>query len=364
MDENWMALLIARRGLAMSVIRIKKAHKKPYVILDTTALNDPRLSFRAKGLHTYLMAKPDDWQVYIEQLEKESPTEGRDAIRAAMNELADAGYLKRDRIRGEKGRMQGWDTTVYETPALAVEDDCECTAPAEHIGLSESAQPKSAQPKSAQPKSAQPKSAQPKSANPQLLSIDLNSGLNLQRIDVTNPPNPQMDGDALEASSSVLSVPSETPHVQVDTGYPLFEHSFTSTEQPVSVMAQQVVDHLNARTGKQFVPSALIRERLQGGATVDQHCLVIDWLWDVRRARDAAWVDQYLDTSTPFKGENFNRFLGHALKWHKDGRPPPDTASTKDTRISEKGRYNLQSTKTFVEMLNETQRGDSLRADD
>ena len=84
----------------MSVIRIKKAHKPPYVILDTTALNDVRLSFRAKGLHTYLMSKSDNWQVYIQQLEMQSPTEGRDAIRAALKELEDAGYIRRSRQRG------------------------------------------------------------------------------------------------------------------------------------------------------------------------------------------------------------------------------------------------------------------------
>lgn len=74
----------------MSVIRIKKK-RTPYVTLDTTALNDPRLSFRAKGLHAYLLSKPDDWQVYIAHLEEESPREGKDAIRGAIKELEAAG---------------------------------------------------------------------------------------------------------------------------------------------------------------------------------------------------------------------------------------------------------------------------------
>ena len=104
----------------MSVIRIKK-RSTPYVTLNTTALNDARLSFRAKGLHTYLMSKPDDWRVYIVQLEKESPKEGREAIAGALKELEAAGYIHRERIRGEKGRMAGWDTTIYETPELADE---------------------------------------------------------------------------------------------------------------------------------------------------------------------------------------------------------------------------------------------------
>src|SRR5689334_5873806 len=111
----------------MSVIRVKKAERKPYVILDTTALNDARLSFRAKGLHTYLMSKPDAWQVYIAQLEQSSPKEGREAIRSALKELEDAGYLHRTRRRGEKGRMTGWETTVYETADLARQAESETT---------------------------------------------------------------------------------------------------------------------------------------------------------------------------------------------------------------------------------------------
>lgn len=166
----------------MSVIRIKKARDKPYVILDTTALNDARLSFRAKGLHTYLMAKPDDWQIHIEHLEKQSPREARDAIRAAMQELETCGYIRRQRIRGEKGRMMGWDTTVYETPLLAKMDDADTALSGQAIGLESddlpitdyptSVQPTSDEPTPDQPTSDCPTSVQPSSANPQLLIND------------------------------------------------------------------------------------------------------------------------------------------------------------------------------------------------
>src|ERR1051325_69347 len=164
-------------------------------MLDITALTDVRLSFRAKGLHTYLMAKPDNWQVYIEQLEHQSPREGRDAIRSALKELEDAGYIARHKGRGPRGQMAGWDTTVYETPSLAQQDPTSAQGYAAPIGLSDSTQPKSGQPKSDlpisdQPKSGQPKSDLPTSANPQLLSIDLNQGLKVPRIEERTPLPP------------------------------------------------------------------------------------------------------------------------------------------------------------------------------
>lgn len=121
----------------MSVIRIKKARNKPYVILDTTALNDARLSFRAKGLHTYLMSKPDNWRINADHLAQQSPKEGREAINAAMRELRETGYARRTRTRDAQGHVLGSDTTVYETPQLALEDEADEDLATCTIGLTD-----------------------------------------------------------------------------------------------------------------------------------------------------------------------------------------------------------------------------------
>ena len=195
----------------MSVIRIKKARDKPFVILDTTALNDARLSFRAKGIHTYLMAKPDDWQIHIEQLEKQSPREARDAIRSALGELEMSGYLRRQRIRGAKGRMMGWDTTIYETPLLAKLDAEDEALAGEAIGIEtdvtpitdypKSDEPMLERPKLDQPTSDEPTSAQPSSDNPLLLINDSTQNGVVPSIDSTKTPTnanalvPPLGGD-------------------------------------------------------------------------------------------------------------------------------------------------------------------------
>jgi hypothetical protein len=165
----------------MSVIRIKKTHRKPYVILDTTALLDDRLSYRAKGLHTYLMTKPEDWQVHVDYLAQQSPTEGREAVRTALTELEDAGYVKRQKVRGERGLLGGWNTVVYETPALCTEDTL---SEAPTTGLPKSVNPQSDTP----PTTAQPKSVLPTSAKPQLVSMDLTQGLILEDPPSVSPP--------------------------------------------------------------------------------------------------------------------------------------------------------------------------------
>lgn len=86
-----------------------------FTILSNAVINDERLSFRARGILTWLLSKPDDWHTRSESIAAQSPKEGRDAVRSALRELADLGYLVREKIQDERGR---WSTiqTVYEEP--------------------------------------------------------------------------------------------------------------------------------------------------------------------------------------------------------------------------------------------------------
>ena len=94
---------------------IRATHRDRYVTLAKTALEDPKLSLKAKGLWAYLMSKPDTWVVMVAHLISIGP-DGRVAIMSALRELEDAGYV----VRQERGRRDDgtWDlatTVVYET---------------------------------------------------------------------------------------------------------------------------------------------------------------------------------------------------------------------------------------------------------
>ncbi|WP_424632177.1 hypothetical protein [Bradyrhizobium sp. SYSU BS000235] len=67
-------------------------------------LKDKRISFRAKGLYSVMFSKPDDLVFYEGALVDES-TEGRDAGRAAMKELIDAGWVSKEQPRDTRGYM-------------------------------------------------------------------------------------------------------------------------------------------------------------------------------------------------------------------------------------------------------------------
>src|SRR5688572_23052499 len=107
-----------------TIVRIRK-RKSAYVQIDKTSALDPRLSLAAKGLHLWLMCKPDDWKVVLEFICKETST-SLHGVKLAMKELTGYGYVKREPIYSRRtGQILRWVTHVFETPQLAKEAEQE-----------------------------------------------------------------------------------------------------------------------------------------------------------------------------------------------------------------------------------------------
>lgn len=96
----------------MSTFRIHK--RKSYLICDKGFLDRKDLSMRSKGILAYLLSKPDDWVVYMNNIIS-CCTEGREAIRTSIQELIDFGYLVRNEFRDQFGRIN-YEYSVYEFP--------------------------------------------------------------------------------------------------------------------------------------------------------------------------------------------------------------------------------------------------------
>jgi hypothetical protein len=91
-----------------------RKRKSYFVQIPSSTIREKRLSFRARGLLTFLLDMPDGWDVKSEVLAAWG-TEGRDAIRKALFELAQFGYYRLERRRLRDGR-QVMGTAVSETP--------------------------------------------------------------------------------------------------------------------------------------------------------------------------------------------------------------------------------------------------------
>jgi hypothetical protein len=96
--------------------KITKARNEiPYAQIPNAILRDKSLSFKAKGLLSFLLSLPDDWVIYKLNLAEYS-TDGYTAVASAWDELENAGYVSSTRVTDELGRFQGWEHTVHFEP--------------------------------------------------------------------------------------------------------------------------------------------------------------------------------------------------------------------------------------------------------
>lgn len=127
-----------------TIIRTKKDRNNPYVMINKKALHNSEMSAKAKGIFSYLMSLPDNWKIYIAELQKHFK-DGRDSISVGIKELENFGYISKKRCQNKDGKFDGWEYTIFE-----------------------------------QPKTENPKTVKPKTVNPKLLNTD--SILNTDRI--------------------------------------------------------------------------------------------------------------------------------------------------------------------------------------
>lgn len=94
---------------------VKTKKERNYTVLDNTFIQDASLSWKAKGLMTYLLSLPDDWEIHLSEIEKHS-TDGKAALRSAINELKEHGYLMAEQKRKDN-RFAEMIYVIIENPA-------------------------------------------------------------------------------------------------------------------------------------------------------------------------------------------------------------------------------------------------------
>src|SRR5277367_2703348 len=103
-----------------SVLRIKQ-RKRGWVPISRALIDDPRLQFDTRAVATWLIAKPDGWQIRLGVLpyllqQRAGPGErmGRDRVRRMLRELENAGYLTRARSKKRNGQW-AWRVELSDT---------------------------------------------------------------------------------------------------------------------------------------------------------------------------------------------------------------------------------------------------------
>lgn len=93
-------------------LRVKKTEN--YVVINKDFLKNRNLSWKAKGILTYILSLPNDWILNISELQNHSK-DGSDSLYSGMKELIKYGYVSKKKIK-KAGKFSGVEYTISEQP--------------------------------------------------------------------------------------------------------------------------------------------------------------------------------------------------------------------------------------------------------
>ena len=96
----------------MAVFKIEK--NKDYTVMSNYHLRDKSLSYKAKGLLSFMLSLPEDWDYSLNGLVAISK-ESKDGIRSILKELQEHHYIEIEKVRGDKGYFE-YNYLIYEIP--------------------------------------------------------------------------------------------------------------------------------------------------------------------------------------------------------------------------------------------------------
>ncbi len=105
--------LVLLMNRSKSIFRVNKTEN--FVSISRFTLEDSRMSWEARGLYAFLLAKPDDWETCIQHLINSSPA-GRDKTKRVVKELIGFNYIVKVEQRSQLGRFSRPLYHVYESP--------------------------------------------------------------------------------------------------------------------------------------------------------------------------------------------------------------------------------------------------------
>jgi hypothetical protein len=88
------------------IFRGKLHFESQFTQIHNAWIRDPNISYKAKGLLTYLLSHEVGYTITIGQIIRESG-DGKQAVRSALEELIKAGYLETQRTTDERGYNAG-----------------------------------------------------------------------------------------------------------------------------------------------------------------------------------------------------------------------------------------------------------------
>ena len=212
---------------------IKKKKETNYTQIDNTCVKDARLSWKEKGVHTYLMTLPEDWKIYLSELVRHS-RDGKSALYSAIQTLEKYGYIKRIRNRDENGRFEQTAYYVYEEPLQA--DD--------NTPLSDN--PDMENPDVVKPDMENPNKEKRDTENQTLLNTNKLTTNNIQNTELTNLSSSEDDATQTVSESVFVKILKDL----FDNQYP-FDKNFEPAVQ--KLLSESEIDEINLEKYLKYV---------------------------------------------------------------------------------------------------------------
>lgn len=92
---------------------LRKQQRNQYTVIDQSIFKDSTLSNKALGILCRMLSLPDGWEFSVGGLASLS-TDGESAVRSALKELQESGYLRREQ-RYKDGKFDGYEYIISET---------------------------------------------------------------------------------------------------------------------------------------------------------------------------------------------------------------------------------------------------------
>jgi len=97
----------------MSIIRA--IHNENFIVMNKVCLQDKKLSWKAKGIYSYLMSLPSNWNIKTSEVKNHS-ADGRTSLLSGIKELIKNGYCEQIASRNKHGAIESYDYVIKETP--------------------------------------------------------------------------------------------------------------------------------------------------------------------------------------------------------------------------------------------------------
>ena len=208
----------------MAVFRIDK--NKNYTVMSNYHLRDINLSCKACGLLSKMLSLPEEWDYTTRGLASICK-DGVDSIGSALKELERCGYLVRNRIRDNRGRIKDTEYVIYETP---------------HLPEPEPEVPDTPEPDPEEPDIASPDTACPYTEIPDVVEPD---------TELPCPEKPaQLSNNKLNTKQSITEKSNTKKSITNFPYSPSFIPSFSHSDPDNRQSAFQTVGGLERKDGR------------------------------------------------------------------------------------------------------------------